>query len=67
MIQPKVMRRTHFHIRWTGVNRLDWEPFKKRDQAESRAKELIQAGELFAIEEHDERCERCASKILAAS
>jgi hypothetical protein len=50
----------HFHIRWTGVARLDWEPFGAREEAESRAKELVRPGELFAVEKYDETCKRCA-------
>ena len=67
MSQPQVARQMHIHIRWEGVKRLDWEPFETREQAESRAKELVHPGESFVVEEHGKSCIRCASKLSAAS
>jgi len=67
MSQPQVARQMHFHIRWEGVKRLDWEPFETREQAESRAKELVQSGESFVLEEHGKNCTRCATKFSVAS
>ena len=57
----------HFHIRWPGVARLDWEPFRTRQEAEARAKELARPGELYVIEEFREECTRCGSKAASAS
>src|ERR1700719_4394351 len=57
---------THFHIRWSGVARLDWERFATREQAEARAKELVRPGEIFKIEEFRKECERCQAKAKSA-
>ena len=61
MDRKDVSPATHFHIRWSGIARLDWESFPTREQAEVRAKELARSGEVFKIEEFDEKCERCQS------
>jgi hypothetical protein len=60
MNQLHSIPKKHFHIRWDGVERLDWEPFETPEQAESRAKELARPGEPFAIEEHGKTCKRCS-------
>lgn len=67
MNQPARIRITHFHIRWVGVERLDWEPFGTREQAEARAKELARSCDKFAIEEYDQSCARCGCKSAVAS
>ena len=65
MSKLSVVRKTHFHIRWLGVKRLDWEPFQTREQAEERAKQLARPEETFVIEEHDRYCARCAARTAA--
>lgn len=51
--------KTHYHIRWSGVARLDWEPFKTVAEAEASARELLREGETFTVEERDSFCTRC--------
>ena len=65
--QQGFRRRIHFHIRWAGVVRLDWEPFKTLDQALLRATELGRPGESFLLVEGDDSCRRCKVKVSAAS
>ena len=55
----------HYHIRWSGQNRLDWERFDSDADAVVAARQLKRLGETFTIEERDESCENCrASYIL---
>jgi hypothetical protein len=53
---------THFHIRWVmgDVARTDWEAFASRDEAELIARRIANPSEIFAIDEFDDSCERCA-------
>ena len=37
-------QKPHFHIHWTGSDRLDWQGFASRNEALSRALELALAG-----------------------
>ena len=53
--------KTHFHIRWSSTSRLDWKPFRTREEAEEVAKELVQPTETFTIEELNGKCKRCAA------
>jgi hypothetical protein len=55
----KSSSKIHFHIRWTGVKRLDWEAFSTRDQADIRAKEFVRQDETYSLEMFDESCPRC--------
>jgi hypothetical protein len=48
--------KTHFHILWIDHHRLDWECFLTRNEAEARALELAQPGEVFQIEELAREC-----------
>ncbi len=58
----------HFHIRWAGVARLDWESFETREKAESCCnKELARPDEIYTIMEFDDTCARCNLKSAAAS
>jgi len=52
----------HFHIRWITGNesRIDWEAFESHDEAEKIAKRLMTPSEVYAIDEFDHACERCA-------
>lgn len=45
----------HFHIHWVG-QRLDWECFDTREDAQRRAVELAHPGETFTIEEVSTKC-----------
>jgi hypothetical protein len=49
----------HYHIRWSGKATLDWECFRARADAETRAKQLARREETYTIEEHDGTCLRC--------
>jgi len=49
----------HYHIRWSGKATLDWERFSEPAEAEAGAKQLMQLGETYTIEEHDGTCQRC--------
>jgi hypothetical protein len=49
----------HYHIRWSGVARLDWEAFTTVADAEASARELLREGETFTVEERDAFCTRC--------
>jgi hypothetical protein len=57
----------HYHIRWSGIARLDWEPFRSVAEAEESAKQLLREGETYSIEEKDASCSRCAKAKAAAS
>jgi hypothetical protein len=62
-----VSHKTHFHIHWAGVAKVDWEPFDTREGAEQRVLELRRPGENNTIEEYDESCPRCGKKTASAS
>ena len=50
---------THYHIRWSGKELLDWQRFSTPEEAKARARQLVRQGETYTIEEHDETCSRC--------
>jgi hypothetical protein len=56
---------THYHIRWSGKEELDWEAFDTRAEVEASAKQLVRPGEAYTIEEHDETCPRCRTAMEA--
>lgn len=62
---------THYHIHWSRQTRdiLDWQRFDTADEAHVAAKELVQPGEEYAIEQFDGDCQRCieSMKPLASS
>ena len=49
----------HYHIHWSEKDTLDWESFRSRTDAETRARQLMVAGETYTIEERDEACPQC--------
>jgi hypothetical protein len=49
----------HFHIRWTDSEKLDWERFNSREDAEVSAEQLMRPGESYEIEEFDDSCAEC--------
>ena len=57
----------HYHIHWSRVVPLNWECFKTRVEAETRAKLFVFEGETYAIEEHGEACQRCSYAETAKS
>ena len=57
----------HYHIHWSRVVPLNWERFKTRVEAETRAKLFVLEGETYAIEEHGEACQRCSYAETAKS
>jgi hypothetical protein len=56
----------HYHIRWSGIARLDWEPFRTAAEADASARQLLRAGETFSIEASDATCARCAKTKTAS-
>lgn len=50
---------THFHIRWSGAEAMDWEPFTTQEEAEAAAKQRMRSGETYTIEELGQGCTRC--------
>lgn len=56
---------THYHIRWSGKEELDWEAFDTRAEVEASAKQLVRPGEAYTIEKHDETCPRCRTVMEA--
>lgn len=59
MATNEITLKKHYHIRWSGVARLDWEAFKTAAEAEASARELLREGETFTVEERDAFCTRC--------
>lgn len=42
----------HYHIRWSD-SKLDWKPFRTREEAEQAARRLARRGETFTVEHAD--------------
>ena len=57
----------HFHIRWKGKERPDWECFETRSGALARASELAQPHEEFTIEEVFAKCPIRGTKVASTS
>jgi hypothetical protein len=55
----------HYHIRWSGVARLDWESFSTPAQADVSANQLMRRGETYTIEQYDQSCTRCREVMTA--
>jgi hypothetical protein len=52
----------HYHIRWQGGgSTLDWEMWSTRAAAEYSARQIVQPGETYVIEEFGETCMTCAA------
>ena len=58
---------THYHIRWSSKEVLDWEAFDTRVEVEASAKQLVRPGETYSIEEQDETCPRCRTAMETKS
>jgi hypothetical protein len=56
------VRMVHFHICWSD-SKLDWQAFQTREEAITRAKELVLPDETYVIEELDGACPRCNNPI----
>ena len=54
-INPNISAHPHFHIRW-HEQKLDWECFDSREDAEESAAFLKHEGETFTIEEVNDEC-----------
>lgn len=54
---------SHFHIRWSG-SKLDWEAFRTADAAQAAAKQLVQPGETYVVEEMGADCHLCRDLAL---
>src|SRR5215469_6360335 len=50
---------SHYHIRWSSKEVLDWEAHPSRVEAVASANKLVRCGETYTIEERDDRCPRC--------
>ena len=51
----------HYHIHWQGVGgTLDWEMWSTPAAAEYSARQIVQPGETYVIEEFGEACMTCA-------
>ena len=50
---------SHFHIRVSGAEAMEWEPFHTREEAEDAARKRIRSGQTYTIEELGEGCTRC--------
>ena len=59
----------HFHIRWSGIETLDWQVFGTQCDAEDAARDRVRPDETYTIEEHSGYCVWCkeAAKRRAAS
>ena len=49
----------HYHIFWSRVEPLNWEPFNTHVEAEASAGLFVLPGETYSIEEQGEACQRC--------
>lgn len=59
---------THYHIRWSGKELLDWQRFNTPAEAKASARQLVRLGETYTIEEQDdETCPRCNRTMNAFS
>ena len=55
-------QKIHFHMHWMKTDRLDREGFHSHNEALSRALQLAQPVDVFAIEEVSESCRLCDAK-----
>jgi hypothetical protein len=58
---------SHHHIHWSGKDSLDWESFGSRTDAETRAGQLMRPGETYTIEERDESCPLCRTRVKSTT
>jgi hypothetical protein len=65
--EPDSSQKLHFHIHWNKNDRLDWEAFNSHNEALSRALEIAQRGEMFAIQGVSEPCRLYGTKAGSAS
>jgi hypothetical protein len=51
----------HYHIHWLGGgnDKLDWEAFSTKREAEMAASQLVRPDERFTIDQFDGDCPRC--------
>ncbi len=55
----------HYHIRWQGGGgTLDWEMWSTRAAAEYSARQIVQPGEAYLIEEFGEGCVTCVAILV---
>ena len=59
MVPDNRLKKKHFHIRWFPSDTVDWEPFEATELADERARQLVQTGEEYILEEFTEECESC--------
>jgi hypothetical protein len=64
---PVPVSASHFHIRWSGKDSLDWQRFQTRQDAITLASELVRPGETYTVEEHSANCPFCQQYKLAAT
>ena len=49
----------HYHIRWSGDTRVDWDRFTTAEEAKCCADQMVRSGEDYAVEKFDDDCVRC--------
>ena len=49
----------HYHIRWSGDTRVDWDCFTTAEEAKCCADQMVRWGEDYTVERFDEDCVRC--------
>jgi hypothetical protein len=64
---PTPISASHFHIRWSTKDLLDWQRFRTRHEAIEFASELVLPGETYAVEEHSSACPICQQYNMAAT
>jgi len=53
----------HYHIRWSGIEELDYEAFRTQQEAEAVAEQLLRPNETYTIEKRDQSCPRCRAAL----
>lgn len=56
----------HFHIKWSS-EKIDWEVYSSRADAEEGAKDFARPGETHTIEEFGEACPTCRNMMRPKS
>ena len=59
----------HYHIHWLGggSDKLDWEAFSTKIEAERAASQLVRPDERFAIDQFDGDCPLCKTQLQVST